>query len=114
SQFAPYRAAGEHAGGVSERVQVPLASDVAHATDAVAVQQLRVEDLEVEAERVDAERVRPIDPAVGPRRMDLDGHQGVEVLADALHVGAEKSEADVPGVEHVAVHVAGIAPTLVH
>ena len=99
---------GKIAGRVRQGVEVALAADVAHAADAVTVEQRGVEDLEVEAERVDAERVGPVDPAVGARRMRLHGHQRVEVPPDALDVRRQEGEAAVLGVEGVAVQVDGL------
>src|SRR5215468_10592644 len=93
--------------GVSERVEVALASDVASSADTMPAEQARVEDLEVVAERIDAHGVGPVDPRRRARRVDLGHHQRVEVPAHALDVGREEGDAAVLGVEEgrVEVHV---------
>ena len=59
------------------------------------------------------ERVRPVDPAVGARRMHLHRDQRVEVPADALDVGRQEDEAAVLDVEGVAVEVDELGAALV-
>src|SRR5207253_1258040 len=107
------RPARKDARRVCERLEVALAADVASASDAVALQQLAVEDLEVVTDRVDAERVGVIDPAVAARRMDLHGHERVEVATHGLDVGAEEPDAAVLALEPAGVEPDELAHALV-
>src|SRR5581483_11458415 len=97
-QVAPHGAAREYLARARERLEIPVAPDVARAADAALLQHVGVEQLEVVAERVDAHRVRAVDPARLARRVDLRGDERVEVAAYRLDVGREERDAAVVGV----------------
>jgi len=56
------------------------------AAGAVAAQELGIEDLHAVAQRVHPHGVGAVDPAIVPRRLDLHGHEGVEVHKYAVQI----------------------------